>query len=88
MRPVSKKRAVLQRLYTRKREAFLDEHPHCARCGERSLQVHHMAGRIGALLLDDSKWLAVCGWCHQWLTEHPAQAIADGHSLPRVGQAS
>jgi ribosomal protein S27AE len=87
VRPVSAKRARALRIYAAKRLRFLEANPTCARCGQWAFQIHHKAGRIGALLLDESKWLAVCGFCHDEITRNPAQAIADGWSLPRVGAA-
>lgn len=87
MRTVSAKRARLLRLYAAKRLAFLEANPTCARCGQWAFQVHHKAGRVGALLLDDSKWLAVCAFCHEWITTHPGEAIEQGFSLTRVGAA-
>lgn len=87
MRRVSRKRAVLLRLYARKRVEFLTEQPWCLRCGGAATEVHHRAGRSGALLLDDSKWAAMCHGCHMYATEHPAEAIERGWSLPRVGAA-
>jgi len=45
---------------------------------------HHMEGRDTVeLLLDMSKWLAVCESCHGWITDHSKEAIAMGLSLRR-----
>ena len=87
MRPVSKKRAAVLRIYAKKRLEFLEENARCVRCQDPATQVHHMAGRDGTQrLLDATRWAAMCAWCHRWVTEHPQQAIAEGYSLPRVGQ--
>jgi hypothetical protein len=88
VRAVSKKRAALMRVYSKRAAEFLAEHPRCARCPQRATEVHHMAGRIGARLLDESRWMALCRTCHRWATEHPAAAIELGVSLPRVGGAA
>lgn len=88
IRPVSRKRAAQDRLYSKLRKVFLDRHPICQVCSSaRATEVHHKAGR-GALYLDIELWLAACHDCHQRITEHPAWAIEQGWSLPRIGVAS
>lgn len=82
VRHASKKRAALLRIYAKRRRMFLEANPFC-RCGRPATEVHHMAGR-GALLLEESKWKALCHTCHHWATEHPREAIAVGLSLPRI----
>ena len=37
-------------------------------------EVHHVRGRLGALLLDDRHWMAVSRQGHQWIHDHPARA--------------
>ena len=84
MRHTSKKRAVAVRLYAKKRAEFLTANPGCWRCLHRATDVHHMAGRRGDALLDDTRWIALCRDCHRWVTEHPREAIEQGWSLSRV----
>lgn len=36
------------------------------------------------LLLDKSKWLAVCRACHQWIETHPQEAVERGFSIKRI----
>jgi hypothetical protein len=59
--------------------------------------IHHMLGRVGyaddwarehdiPLLLDARFWLPVCREAHIWITEHSAEAIRLGYSLPRNGK--
>lgn len=88
MKRVSNKRARAMRIYAAKRLRFLEANPTCARCGQWAFQVHHKAGRVGDLLLDDSLWLALCGFCHDWITTHPDEAYDKGYSVRRVGEAS
>jgi hypothetical protein len=79
-------------VYNKNRKIFL-----MGKCGIRSCQaeisnictviatqVHHSAGRIGANLLDQSKWLAVCHNCHEWIERHPKEAKERGLSLNRL----
>lgn len=35
--------------------------------GQVARDIHHTHGRIGSLLLDESKWRAVCRNCHHWI---------------------
>lgn len=86
MRRTSRKMAVLLRKYSKQRRTYLEANPQCARCGRPAIEIHHRAGRVGLRLLDESTWMAVCRDCHVRITEHPAEAIAEGWSLPRVGR--
>lgn len=87
MRPISRKRAALVRVYAKRRAEFLEHNPWCLRCGMAATEVHHRAGRIGGRLLDDTTWAAACHDCHLYITAHPAEAVERGWSLPRVGAA-
>lgn len=86
LRQRSARMARLMRVYLAKREQFLEHNPWCLRCGGAATEVHHKAGRVGDLLLDDTKWAAMCHECHVFATEHPAEAIERGWSLPRIGR--
>lgn len=88
MRHCSPKRARQERVYLARRRVFLAANPRCARCGARATEVHHRAGRDGFRLLHEPWWLPVCARCHKDITEHPADALANGWSLPRIGAAS
>lgn len=91
MRPVSKKRARELRAYRPLRDAFLAAHPRCTfpgGCVQQSTELHHRAGRRGAMLLDASKWSALCHAHHSWTTEHPAAAVEMGISELRIGGSS
>ena len=87
MRTATKKRAAAVRIYIKKRREFLEHNPWCLRCGGKATEVHHKAGRVGAALLDDTKWAAVCSDCHRYITGHPTEAVERGWSLPRIGAA-
>lgn len=87
MRRQSKKRAALIRIYLKRRTEFLLNNPWCLRCGGTATEVHHKAGRIGELLLDETKWAAMCPDCHRYTTEHPTEAVERGWSLLRTGAA-
>lgn len=88
LKPRSVKRAAQMREYVPLMLAYLEANPLCARCGKQSAtELHHMAGRRGSALLDESRWIGLCGNCHRWATEHPEQAVEQGVSLLRVGVA-
>lgn len=79
----SKKRAQQETSYRKLRLAFLDGAV-CAVCRRTDrLTVHHKRGRIGELLCAVEHWLALCVPCHQWVTEHPVEAIERGLSESR-----
>ncbi len=44
----------------------------------RSQEIHHVRGRIGAMLLDERYWLAASRSEHDWCHSHPSQARALG----------
>jgi len=85
---VSKKREGENRIYLKKRRAFLQAHPCCQAWAiiqayrhyavtdalPQSTEIHHVAGRIGNKLLDEKDWLAVSRFAHTWIHAHPSQA--------------
>ncbi len=73
--------------YAKLRKKWITEHKICEAhlkgCKQAANQVHHKQGREGSLMLDTSKWLAVCHNCHMWITEHSNESIEMGLSLKR-----
>ncbi len=86
MRRNTAKRAAMERQYTKQRREFLHSRPQCEfpQCQQPATQVHHRRGRVGALLLDEEHWTAICGPHHQYVTEHPRHAYELGLSERRV----
>jgi len=85
----SPKRSKQEREYLQKRKSFLLSSQLCQAklpniCTTHATDVHHMQGRIGDLLTDETKFLAVCRQCHTWIEEHPAQAKELGFSITRI----
>lgn len=81
--PRSHKRSQEEKLYAGKRVLFMLSHTLCEAnmtglCTQRSTDVHHKAGRIGSLLLDEAQWMAVCRTCHMWIETHPIEATEMG----------
>ncbi len=89
MRAVAPKRARQLRLYRPLRDAFLADNPRCefpGGCVQPSTDLHHRAGRRGLMLLDVTRWSALCHPHHAWITENPAAAVAMGISELRIGE--
>jgi hypothetical protein len=86
--PRSSKKEKLDAAYSVLRVVFLKQHPNCKcnlpGCTGVATQVHHMAGRVGELYLDTTKWLPVCHHCHHWVELHPEEAKELGFSLNRL----
>lgn len=85
----SSKREKKNALYSAARIQFLKDYPMChahidAHCTKYATEVHHKAGRIEELLLDQLYWLPTCHWCHKWTEEHPEEAKALGLSVSRL----
>lgn len=92
--PRSKKRAAQERDYAAMRAAFLVGPCACCvdrwKAGEidkgairRATEVHHRAGREGALLLLKALWLPVCRRCHEEIESQPAEAVRRGWVISR-----
>jgi 5-methylcytosine-specific restriction endonuclease McrA len=88
MRFRSRKREAIYRQRRPLVAALLAERPICERCGTNpSDDVHEVVSRArGGSILDRSNLVAICRSCHRFLTDHPAQAHAEGlmkHSWDR-----
>lgn len=71
IRPVSKRKAAERKLYVANRDAYLATHKVCWGCFKPSrLELHHVRGRLGPLLLDERHWMALCPACHRWVHEN------------------
>lgn len=82
IRQVSKKRSRQMNQYSKKKAEFLRENEWCQVCGMRKAdQIHHMDGRENERLLDDTKWLAVDGVCHRYITDNPEWSKANGYEI-------
>lgn len=85
---IKPKRAVQQREYSVLRLEFLAEHPFCKPCHDGgattpATEIHHMAGREGERLCDDSKFLETCRNCHDWIEANPVEAMLKGYCVSR-----
>ena len=87
--PRSQKRLLEERLYSVKRNVFLQNHPMCEAhvqgiCTGQATEIHHKAGKIGKDLIDELNFLAVCRGCHNYIEEKRIWAIEKGFSIKRI----
>ena len=79
-----KKRKQQSREYLSARETFLRAHPFCQVCEvDPATEVHHSAGRVQDLLLDERYWFALCHACHEHVHANPRWAYENGLMLER-----
>ncbi len=79
LRRVSIKRKAQLEQYAKARLVFLAAHPECEVFPwSPSVDVHHVRGRIGAMLLDERYWMAVSRKAHDLIHENPNKARAKG----------
>jgi hypothetical protein len=78
---------VLDLAYSKLRRKFMEENPMCEAalhcCNGGATDVHHKKGR-GQYYLAVSTWLSVCRPCHNYIEEHPEEAIELGFSEKRI----
>jgi hypothetical protein len=87
----SPKRIIQESIYSEKRKIYLSKHSMCKAhlpgiCTQMATDVHHMAGRVGELYLDETHWIALCRACHMWIEEHPKEAKEMGFSINRLNK--
>lgn len=71
----SKRKSSRVEQYNRKASAWKKGVGICACCldffkSPVEVQVHHLRGRAGALLLDERYWVGVHGRCHRWIHDN------------------
>ena len=83
LRPVSKKRAKQNKIYSLYRNIYLTNHPACEICGNKATQIHHKKGRFGDRLNNMEFFMSICHECHEWIHRNPMEAYAKGYMLLR-----
>jgi hypothetical protein len=87
MRRVSKKRAVANAIYSKKRKAFLKDHPYCFVAHELwgkllpTRDIHHMRKPRATYLNDETTWMAVSRRAHEWIENNKSEARERGWLL-------
>lgn len=69
IKKASSKRAAENRKYLKRRPFFLDG-KFCPVTHTPATEIHHIRGRIGDLLLNESYWLAVSVDGHKWIHDN------------------
>jgi hypothetical protein len=79
LRQKSEKREVEERIYLEKRRDYLSTHPFCEfeGCRNPSRDLHHKAKR-GAHYLDESTFMGLCRYHHNFIHDNPNEARAKG----------
>ena len=77
IRKLSKKRAAQNRIYLKMAKEFIKD-KFCPVTGFPATEVHHIIGRIGALLTDERYFLAVSTDGHRWIHENVKEARIKG----------
>lgn len=80
LRRASKKQSAALATYYVLRTNYLEAHPLCELCPNKSKDIHHKAGR-GIHLNDVSLFQALCRPCHDYIHQHPAWARAHHYLL-------
>lgn len=89
---VSAKRLIINEEYFKLVEQFKKDNPLCKAkineyCTVSTQDVHHSKGR-GKNLLVVSTWIPVCRNCHNYLHDHPVDAMKRGLSQSRLSNES
>ena len=83
---IQRRSKKMQRVYSDERvplvKKVLEAQPVCIRCFRaRSTDVHELKSRArGGSITDESNVVALCRRCHDYITQNPAQAEAEGWS--------
>ena len=79
----SKKTAAKYVLRRKLVAEMLERYPWCARCfWNRSVDLHELKNRSqGGDVLDPEQIVCLCRCCHQFVTENPAAAHAEGFTF-------
>lgn len=80
IRKFSKKRSKQNKEYLEERAKFLRDPQNqiCRVNGSQTTEVHHLAGRVGKLLLYVPYWIAVSRSGHNWIHDNPKESYKKG----------
>ncbi len=86
IKSVSDKKLIELKEYRKKRDAYMKANPICQfpSCTLKSEDLHHVKGRVGALLTDERHFKALCRSHHRWVEENPTDAKSMGLSASRL----
>ena len=77
-------------IYSIVRKKYLLEHPKCGAnlpgCTKQATEIHHKRGKTNHSLNQVEHFLPICRNCHNYITEHSAEAIKLGLSERRTAK--
>jgi hypothetical protein len=72
--------------YRQAKAEYMAKHKFCGVCcSQIAIDIHHLFGRGGKLLCDQTRFLAVCRSCHIKIHQNPKWAVENGY-LPPMGK--
>lgn len=81
IKPLSDKRAKLEREYQKVRKEFLEVNRYCEICGNSANDIHHKGRRLGKLLVKVELFMAVCRNCHIIIHNNEKEAKQKGYLI-------
>jgi hypothetical protein len=90
-KPVSDKRKEQNKDYGLVRLNYLANHMECEAkietvCDGAAIEIHHKGGRSGEMLTNQEYFLAVCRGCHDYIHQHPLDALRRNLSISRLSK--
>jgi len=75
IKKVSDKMTTELRIYRKKRDKYFAENPTCEYpgCGSKNITLHHLRGRCGALLTDETNFCSLCMKHHNYVENNPEE---------------
>jgi len=91
IRKVSEKQGDRLQIYNTRVKEWKVENPKCKAninefCTKETEDNHHMRGKISEMLFNEEFWLPVCRSCHNYIGQHPLDALKRGLSFSRLAK--
>lgn len=79
---IAKSNVPKYREYAKNAKIYRQNNPLCMinapGCTRFTEGVHHVKGKIGDLLLDETHWMPACNWCNNWIEANSERAFELG----------
>ena len=88
-KPINKVSVKLKegnKIYAKEKKKYLDAFPFCEmpNCNKWAESIHHIKGRLGALLYNPEYFFACCMEHHTEIEMNPKKAKENGYSISRL----